>query len=289
MPKELWKSQGIALFQGKEVRKVFNHGEWYFSILDVIMLLTDSVDPDKTKDYIKKMRSRDEFLGTNWGTLCPLLDMEGLDGRKRKISASNTTSTLRIIQSIPSKRAEPFKQWLAQVGHERIQEIEDPELAMTRMIETYEKKWYPKDWIDIRTRGIPVRKWLTNEWDERWWSKAYGILTNEVYKAYSGMNNEEWKQFKGMKSGNLRDGMTPTELILTMLAEQATTDITKARDADGIRALKRASKDGGWVALKARQELIEQTGRDPITNQNFLAEVKTKKKALVKAETDNQP
>ena len=119
---------------------MFNHGEWYFSILDVIMLLTDSVDPDKTKDYIKKMRSRDEFLGTNWGTLCPLLDMEGLDGRKRKISASNTTSTLRIIQSIPSKRAEPFKQWLAQVGHERIQEIEDPELAMTRMIETYEKK-----------------------------------------------------------------------------------------------------------------------------------------------------
>lgn len=275
MSKDAKKIQWIALFEGKEVRKIFHEWEWYFSILDVVMLLTESVDPEKTKDYIKKMRNRDEFLGSNWGTLCPLLDMEGLDGKKRKISSSNTASTLRIIQSIPSKRAEPFKQWLAQVGHERIQEIENPELAMTRMIEIYEKKWYPKDWIDIRTRWIPVRKWLTNEWDERWWSKAYGILTNEVYKAYSGMNNEEWKQFKGMKSGNLRDGMTPTELILTMLAEQATTDITKARDADGIGELKKASKDGGWVALKARQELIEQTGKDPITEKNFLAEVKT--------------
>ena len=140
MSKEVQKSQGIALFEGNEVRKLYENGEWYFSILDVVMLLTESADPEKTKDYIKKMRSRDEFLGTNWGTLCPLLDMEGLDGRKRKISASNTASTLRIIQSIPSKRAEPFKQWLAQVGYERIQEIEDPELAMTRMIETYEKK-----------------------------------------------------------------------------------------------------------------------------------------------------
>ena len=181
---------------------------------------------------------------------------------------------LRIVQSIPSPRAEPFKRWLAKVWYERIQEIDDPELAMTRMIETYEKKWYPKEWIDLRVRWVPVRKGLTNEWDQRWGEKAYGILTNEVYKAYSGMINKEWQEYKGVEKWNLRDGMTPMELILTMLAEQAITDITKSRNADGLNELKKASKDGGGVAFKARQELIEQTGNDPISGKNYLEEVK---------------
>ena len=189
---------------------------------------------------------------------------------------------MRIIQSISSPKAEPFKQWLAQVGYERIQEINDPELSMQRMIETYEKKWYPKEWIDIRTRWIPVRKWLTQERDERWWDKAYGILSNEIYKAYAGMDNKERMTHKQMKSWNLRDGMNPTELILTMLAEQATTDITKSRDAKGISSLKKASKDGWWVAFKARKELQEQTGIDPITNKNYLTEIKQKEIAVHK-------
>ncbi|MDP2104038.1 MAG: Bro-N domain-containing protein [Candidatus Gracilibacteria bacterium] len=275
-------SQGIALFEGAEIRKVWQNGIWWFSILDIIMLLTESTDVNRTKDYIKKMRSRDEYLSTNWGTICPLLDMKGKDGKNRKISASNTQGALRIIQSIPSKRAEPFKQWLAKLGQERIDEINDPELTAKRMMETYEKKGYPKEWIDIRTRGIPVRKGLTNEWDVRGGEKAYGILTNEVYKAYSGMDNTEWKAKKGMKSGNLRDGMTPTELILTMLAEQATTDITKARDIEGLPALKKASRDGGGVAMKARKELMEQTGRDPISPENYLDTIKKGKKLAPK-------
>lgn len=279
MTKEIIPSQQIALFEGKEVRKVIHNNEWRFSIEDVVEILAESSDP---KQYIKKMRSRDDELGSNWGTICTPLEMLAKDGKKRNITASNTEGVLRIIQSIPSKRAEPFKKWLAKVGYERIQEIGDPELGMQRMIETYEKKWYPKEWIDIRTRGIPVRKWLTNERDQRWWNESYAVLTNEIYRAYSGMTNKQWMKHKKMKSWNLRDAMTPTELILTMLAEQATTDITKSRDAQGEKDLTKASKDGGWVAFKARKELQEQTGKDPITDKNYLAEIKGEKKAITK-------
>jgi hypothetical protein len=223
------------------------------------------------------MRRRDGEISKGWGQIATPLAVETSWG-KQKLNCANTEWILRIIQSIPSPKAEPFKRWLAQVWYERIQEIEDPELSMTRIFDTYEKKWYPKDWIDIRLRSIPVRKWLTNEWDERWWDKAYWILTNEVYKAYSGMTNEEWKKFKWQEKWNLRDTMTPTELILTMLAEQATTDITQARDADWLPELKKASKDWGGVAMKARQGLIEQTWNDPISEKNYLKSVKEKKR-----------
>jgi len=263
----------IALFEWKEVRKVIHNHEWWFVIVDVIEILTDSKDPS---GYIKDMRRRDEEISKGWGQIATPLAIKTSWG-KQKLNCANTEWILRIIQSIPSPKAEPFKRWLAQVWYERIREIENPELSMTRMIETYEKKWYPKDWIDIRTRSIPVRKWLTNEWDQRWWEKAYWILTNEVYKAYSGMNNEEWKKFKWLEKWNLRDTMTPTEIILTMLVEQAATDITKVRNADWLLELKKASKDWGWVAMKARQELIEQTWNDPITKNNYLGEVKEKK------------
>lgn len=181
------KNQKIALFEWKEVRKVINNNEWWFVIVDVVEVLTDSINP---VDYIKKFRARDEELSKGWGQIVTPLAVETTWG-KQKLNCANTEWILRIIQSIPSPKAEPFKRWLAQVWYERIQEIEDPELSMKRMFDTYEKKWYPKDWIDIRLRWIPVRKWLTNEWDERWWEKAYWILTNEVYKAYSGMTNEE--------------------------------------------------------------------------------------------------
>jgi hypothetical protein len=277
MPKELQKVDNrIAFFEWNEVKKIIHNDEWWFSIEDIIYVLTESLDP---KQYIKKMRTRDLELKNNWGTICTPLEMIAKDWKKRKILSSNTEWILRIIQSIPSPRAEPFKMWLAKVWYERIKEIEDPELAMNRMIETYEKKWYTKEWIDIRTRWIPVRKWLTNEWDDRWWWGIwYWILTNEVYKAYSWMTNSERKESKGIKKWNLRDWMTPTELILTMLAEQATTDITKIRNAKWMWGLKKASKDWWWVAFKARQELTEQTWKDPITKKNYLWDVnKTRK------------
>jgi hypothetical protein len=271
MTKSIQQSQKIAIFQWKEIRKTLHSDEWRFSVEDIIYILTDSTDP---KQYIKKMRTRDSELWNNWGTICTLLEMTAKDGKKRKINSSNTEWVFRIIQSIPSPKAEPFKKRLAKVWYERIQEIEDPELSMKRMIDTYAKKWYPKDWIDIRVRGIPVRTWLTQERDKRWWDKSYGILTNEIYKAYAGMTNKEWKEHKNMNIWNLRDAMTPMELILTMLAEQATTDITQSRNADWKKQLKKASKDGGWVAFKARKELKDQTGKDPITGKNYLQDIK---------------
>jgi DNA-damage-inducible protein D len=275
--KEILQMNKIALFEWKEVRKVMYGGEWWFSIIDIIGILTDSDRPRKYWSDLK-VKLTEEGIGIELSEKIGQLKLPSSDGKKYATDCATTETLLRIIQSIPSPKAEPFKLWLAQVGYERIQEIEDPELAMKRMYETYEKKGYPKEWIDLRIRWVPVRKWLTNEWDERWGEKAYGILTNEVYKAYSGMTNKEWQEYKRMGKWNLRDGMTPTELILTMLAEQATGDITKARDAEGLLELKKASKDGGGVAFKARQELIEQTGNDPITKENFLKGVKEKKK-----------
>ncbi|MEF2174847.1 MAG: BRO family protein [Candidatus Absconditabacteria bacterium] len=272
------QSNKISLFQGKEFRKEWYKGRWFFSVIDVVGFLSQSNNPRGYWSDLKRKISQ-EGLDFQMSEKIVQLKLMASDGKKYATDCADTETILRIIQSIPSPRAEPFKRWLAQVGYERIQEIEDPELAMNRMIETYKKKGYPKDWIDIRARGIPVRKGLTDEWDQRGGGGAgYGILTNEVYKAYSGMDNKSWKKHKGMKNGNLRDGMTPTELILTMLAEQATTDITRARDAEGLYELKKAGKDGGGVAFKARQELIEQTGNDPITSKHFLEDVREIKK-----------
>lgn len=267
----------IALFEWKEVRKTIHNNEWWFSVIDIIDLLNVSWrEARKYWSDLKNKFTEEWFFEVS--EKIGQLKLLASDWKMRLTDCADTETCLRIIQSIPSPKAEPFKKWLSKVWYERIQEIEDPELSMKRMMETYEKKWYPKEWIDIRLRGIPVRKWLTNEWDERWWDKSYGILTNEVYKAYSGMTNEEWKDFKWLEKWNLRDAMTPTELILTMLAEQATTDITKARDIDWIQELKKASKDWWWVAMKARLELKEQSWKDPITWENYLGEIKKVKK-----------
>lgn len=273
MTKKIWKKHSIALFDGKEIRKTRHEEQWRFVIIDVVAVLSWSKDP---KGYLKDMRRRDEVLSKGWGQIATPLAIQTAWG-KQKINCANTEWTLRIIQSIPSPRAEPFKQRLAQLGKERIDEINDPELSMQRMIDIYEKKWYPKEWIDIRTRGISVRNDLTKERQERWWDRAYGLLTNEIYQAYAGMNNKERKEYKGMNEWNLRDGMSPTELILTMLAEQATTDITTARDAQWVPELKQAGKDGGGVAFTARKELEEQTGKDPISENNYLEEIREDK------------
>lgn len=270
------KSNKIALFEWVEFRKEIYNGIWFFSIIDIVWFLSWSKNPRWYWSDLKR-KLNEESLDIELSEKIVQLKLLSSDGKRYATDCADTQTILRIIQSIPSPKAEPFKRWLAQVWYERIQEIEDPELSMKRMIDTYEKKWYPKDWIDIRLRGIPVRKWLTSEWDERWGEKSYGILTNEVYKAYSGMDNKTWMEHKWMKNWNLRDAMTPTELILTMLAEQATTDITQARDASWIPELKKASKDWGWVALKASLELKEQTGKDPITDKNFLWEIKQKR------------
>ncbi len=266
----------IALFEWKEVRKILHNNEWWFSIIDIIDLL--NVSWREARKYRSDLKTK---LIEEWYTEVSekigQLKLIASDGKMRSTDCANTEICLRIIQSIPSPKAEPFKKWLAKVGYERIQEIENPELTMTRMIETYEKKGYPKERIDIRTRWIPVRKQLTNERDQRWWAENYAILTNEIYKAYSWMTAKERMNLKKIKRGNLRDGMNPTELILTMLAEQATTDITKSRNAKWVKKLKKASKDWWWVALKARKELIEQTGKDPISDKNYLKSFKENK------------
>lgn len=190
------QEQKIAIFQWQSIRKIIFNEELWFSVEDIIYILTDSEDP---KQYMKKLRKRDEELWSNWGTICTLLEMPGKDWKKRNITASNTKWILRIIQSIHSPKVEPLKMRLAKVWYERIQEIWDPELSVQRAIATYEKKWYPKERIEIRARWIPVRKNLTKERDERWGNDSYSILTNEIYKAYSWMTNQEWLDFKWIK------------------------------------------------------------------------------------------
>ncbi len=225
----------IKLFQEKEIRSAWNEEEqqWYFSVVDVVEALTDSADP---KQYIKKMKMRDPILQSYWGTICTPVEMIALDGKKRKVQSANVIGLLRIIQSIPSPKAEPFKLWLSQVGYERLPEIENPELAQERMKELYEKKGYPKDWIDKRLRGIAIRQNLTDEWEKRGITEErdYAILTAEISKATFGMTPSEYKEFKGhtKKNQNLRDHMNDLELIFTMLGERVTTEISEKEEPD---------------------------------------------------------
>ena len=261
----------LIVFQGKNIRRTWHNDEWWFSIFDIISALTDSSDP---KQYIKKMRQRDPFLSANWGTLCTPLELTAFDGKKREITCVNTKNAFRIIQSIPSPKAEPFKQWLAQLGHERIQEIENPELAQNRVKEYYELKGYPKEWIDKRLRGIAIRQELTEEWKNRevTQEKEFGILTNEITKATFGKSIQEYKEFKGLptKNQNLRDHMTDWELILTMVGEKATTDITKAKNSQGFDECKTSAQDGGQIAHNTRKELEQKTGKSIVSSDNFL-------------------
>ena len=263
----------IKLFQDKKIRSVWNDEEeqWYFSVYDVVEALTDSSDP---KQYIKRMRSRDESLNINWGTICTPLEMIAHDGKRRKVQTANVKGLFRIIQSIPSPKAEPFKQWLAQVGYERLLEIENPELAQERMKELYERKGYPKDWIDKRLRGMAIRQNLTDEWKRRGITleQDYAILTAEISKATFGMTPSEYKEFKGLtkKNQNLRDHMDDLELIFTMLGERVTTEISQKEDPETFEESRQIAKRGGNVAGVARKETEKELGRSVSTPNNYL-------------------
>ncbi len=274
----------IAVFQEKTIRRIWHNEEWWFAIVDVVAVLTDSTD---VRQYIKKMRSRDPMLDGNWGTTCTPLRLLAPDGKLRATNCANTEGLFRIIQSIPSPQAEPFKRWLAQVGYERVKEIENPELAMGRMQDLYEQKGYPKEWIDKRLRGIAVRQDLTDEWKERGAAsnKEFAILTNEIMHGAFDLKVDEYKQMKSLTRENLRDHMTDIELILTMLAEATTTKLHRDRDSQGIDPLKKDAKDGGAVAGRTRKDIEQQTGRPVISAENFKQLTGAKQKKLKKGES----
>ena len=258
----------IALFEQKEIRRVWQDEEWYFSVSDVVKALTDSTDP---KQYIKKMRARDPEISNNWGTICTPVQMIAADGKQRKIQAANSEGLLRIIQSIPSPKAEPFKRWLAAIGAERIREIADPEIAALRAQDLYRKKGYPDDWIALRARGVATRAELTNEWKNRGIEKSsdYAILTAEISKAAFGMTPAEYKRLKGLKSENLRDHMSTLELLFTELSEAATTEIARNDDVQGMAENADAARRGGKIAGDARENLERHTGRSVSTSDNY--------------------
>lgn len=270
----------IKLFQDNKIRSAWNDEEeqWYFSVVDVVEALTDSVNPT---DYLKKIRKRDKSLATFLGTNCPQVEMLTESGKKRKILAANVKSLFRIIQSIPSPKAEPFKQWLSQVGYDRMLEIENPELAQERMKLLYEQKGYPKDWIDKRLRGIAIRQNLTDEWKKRGITEErdFAILTAEISKATFGMTPSQYKEFKGLtkKNQNLRDHMDDLELIFTMLGERVTTEISEKEAPESFTENKNVARRGGSVAGTARKATEKELGRSVSTPKNYLPESKKKK------------
>ena len=262
----------IKLFQDKNIRSVWNEEEeqWYFVIEDVVAALTDSRDP---KQYIKRMKLRDAELAKGWVQIVPTLIVQTPGGPQRMKCAS-VKGLFRIIQSIPSPKAEPFKQWLAQVGYERLLEIENPELAQERMKELYEKKGYPKDWIDKRLRGMAIRQNLTDEWKRRGITaeQDYAILTAEISKATFGMTPSEYKEYKGLtkKNQNLRDHMDDLELIFTMLGERVTTEISQQEDPESFEESRQIARRGGNVAGVARKETEKELGRSVSNPNNYL-------------------
>lgn len=268
------ESTQIKLFEEKKVRSIWDENEqqWYFSVIDVVEVLTESVNP---RDYWFKMKKRVHSEdGLELSTICRQFKMTAQDGKMRETDCANVKSLFRIIQSIPSPKAEPFKQWLAQVGYERMQEIENPELAQEWMKELYEKKGYPKDWIDKRLRGIAIRQNLTDEWKERGITKEkdYAILTAEISKATFGMTPSEYKEHKGLtkKNQNLRDHMTDLELIFTMLGERVTTEISQQEKPEDFEGNKDVARRGGNVAGVARKETEKELGHSVISSENFL-------------------
>ena len=263
------ENNSIQSFENKAIRTAWNEEqeEWYFSVTDIVAALTDSADP---KQYIKKMRSRDPELNTRWGTICTLTAMTASDGKRYRTNAANLQGIFRIIQSIPSPKAEPLKQWLAQVGSERIEETIDPELTIDRALETYEKKGYTREWINQRLQAIQVRKELTDEWKDRGvkQGKEYAILTDEITRAWAGMSTRQYKKLKGLKKENLRDNMTTTELVLNMLAETSTTDISKEEKPETFSENRDVAKRGGNIAGIARKALEQETGKPVISPKN---------------------
>ena len=278
MKKNRLPQNKLVVFQSKNIRRLWENNEWLFSVIDIVGALTDSVNP---RDYWYKMKIRvKEEDGFEPSTICRQLKMEAPDGKQRLTDCTNTEGAFRIIQSIPSPKAEPFKRWLAQVGAQRIEEIENPELAQERMKALYEKKGYPKDWIDKRLRGIAIRQNLTDEWKERGIEEQrdYAILTAEISKATFGMTPSEYRNHKNLPEKskiNLRDHMDDLELIFTMLGERVTTEISKKEKPDTLDGNKDVAKRGGKVAGNAREETEKELGRSVVSKDNYLEEKTT--------------
>ena len=269
-------STKIALFKGKKIRKTLYNDEWWFVVEDVVLALIDSVN---VKDYINKMRRRDQELSKGYGQIVHTLEIP-TGGGKQKMNCANTEGIFRIIQSIPSPKAEPFKRWLAKVGYERVQEIENPELATKRTRMLYKLKGYSEDWIEKRMRGIAIREELTDEWKNRGATdrKDYEILTAEISKATFGVTPSEYKKLKGLARENLRDHMDDFELIFNMLGERATTEIHRTEDSKGIPKLKDDARAGGDIAGGARKKLEKRLGRSVVSKKNFLQKPEDKKR-----------
>ena len=270
----------VALFKGKEVRKILLQKEWYFSVVDIVEALTDSPTP---RQYWGKIKQR-EFVDQQLSPIWVQLKLEANDGKKYETDCANTEGIFRIIQSIPSPKAEPFKRWLAKVGYERVQEIENPELATKRTKLLYKLKGYPEDWIEKRLRGIAVREELTDEWQKRGakHERDYEILTAEISKATFGVTPAEYKKLKGLKKQNLRDHMGDFELILTMLGEKTTTEIHRTKDTKGVPRLKDDARIGGQIAGTARKQIERKIGRSVVSDQNFLQNKKRTKNLSTK-------
>ena len=265
-------SDDVKIFEGSQIRSVWDNEreEWYFSVVDVIGSLTESNNP---RDYwyrVKKRMSEEEK--SELSTICRLLKLKAPDGKMRLTDVADMQGIFRIIQSVPSPKAEPFKMWLAEVGKERIDEIIDPELTIDRALEGYARKGYSREWINQRLQAIQVRKELTDTWQDHGVKAGneYAILTNEISKAWSGMTTREYKDFKGLKKENLRDNMSTTELILNMLAETATKDIAEATNPQGLDENKQVAQDGGSIAGDARKSIEDRTGKPVITSKNAI-------------------
>lgn len=273
----IMENKKIAIFQKKAIRKTIHNNEWWFSVVDVCGALTDSRDAGA---YWRKLKQRLKAEGSEVVTNCHGLKLEASDGKKYKTDCANTEGIFRIIQSIPSKKAEPFKRWLAKVGYERVQEIEDPELATKRTRALYQAKGYSADWIEKRMRGIAIREELTDEWKGRGAKEQieYAILTAEISKATFGITPGEYKELKHLKRENLRDHMNDLELIFSMLGERATTEITQTNDSQGFNKLKKDAKEGGKIAGDAKNALEKKTGKKVSTNENYLDAPENKKR-----------
>ncbi|TWJ32732.1 BRO-N domain-containing protein [Geobacter argillaceus] len=267
----------LVVFQNKEIRRTLHNGEWWFSVVDVCGVLTESADAGA---YWRKLKQRLNAEGSEVVTNCHGLKLVAADGKKYLTDCANTEGLFRIIQSIPSPKAEPFKRWLAKVGYERVQEIEDPELSTARTRELYRAKGYSEAWIEKRMRGIAVRAELTEEWKNRGVGEApeYAILTAEISKAAFGMTPAEYKEFKGLERENLRDHMNDLELIFSMLGEAATTEIARKQDAQGFQKNRVAAHKGGRIAGEAREKLEIETGEKVVTPENYLDEPESRKR-----------
>lgn len=263
------KNKAIAIFEGSQIRRHWDSKKeiWYFSVIDVVRVLTDSVDARK---YWNKLAERLRKEGSESVTKCHQLKLQSSDGKYYLTDVADTEVMLRLIQSIPSPNAEPFKLWLAHVGYERLEETADPELAINRALKTYLQKGYSRDWINQRLKSIEIRKALTDEWEKRGVKEGieFAILTNEITKAWTGMTTKEYKKLKDLKKENLRDNMTNLELVLNMLAETATTEISDKREPKSLNENKIVAHEGGSVAGNARKQIEQKTGKKVITNQN---------------------